>query len=151
MTITRAQAEKLLIKRVGALFTELELDGVTDSGTNDDLNDAIGYAIRQCGSTVSDMTEVADADLAAISTDETDKLLDYAELRALRTCLTIARRLVTFQTGPRREELSKLSEGLAVDIKAKFDEISETYGLGVASLEAGVVTLQFMESNEVEA
>ncbi len=148
MTITRANVEFLLIKRVGALFTELELDDVTDSGANEDLNDALGYALRQCGLTVTDVSAVSNADLSALDAEDTDKLLDFAELRALKTALTVARRLVTFQTGPRREDLSDLAKGLATDIAAKQAEIGETYGLGVATLEAGVVTLQFMESNE---
>lgn len=146
MSLTRTQVEQMLIRRVGKLFADLELDGVTDSGTNDDLNDAIGYAVRQCGGTVADPTAVVDADLSAIT--ETDKLLDFAELRALKTALTVARRLVTFQTGPRAEDLSDLAKGLAADVAMKQAEISESYGLGVGALEAGVVSLVFMETNE---
>lgn len=145
MTITRAQVETLLIKRVGTLFTELGLDGTSAQGYNADLNDPIGYGIRQCGEKVSDLTAVADSDLSSIT--EYDKLLDFAELRALRTALTVARRLVTIQEGPHREDLSDLATGLQTDIAAKQAEISEAYGLGVAQLEAGVLTLQFMETN----
>ncbi len=150
MTITRANVESLLIRRVGALFTELSLDGTTVSGANPDLNDPIGYAVRQCGGTVTSPTAVADADLAGIAEEDTDKLLDFAELRALKTALTVARRLVTHQEGPRREDLSDLAEGLAADITFRQAEIGESYGLGVGALEAGVLTLEMMESNEVE-
>lgn len=145
MALTRANVESLLIRRVGLLFTELSLDGTTVAGSNADLNDPIGYAIRQCGQTVDDPTVVDDADVARVS--DTDKLLDIAELRALETAHTAAVGMVTIAVGPRREHLSDMATRLEDLVKRKQETNAAVYGSGQQLLVAGVFDHAFQESN----
>jgi len=67
MTITRANVESILIKRVGKLMTAADMDGSTVGGTNADLNDPIGRALRRIGYTTASIIAVADVDIAGVS------------------------------------------------------------------------------------
>lgn len=148
MSITRAQAESELISRIGKLFTELEMDGTTVNGTNADLNGPLGYAARQCDLTVADLTAVTSTDLAGLSSDNLDLFLDLAELRALENALRAARRLVTVKAGPLGKDLSDIADGLKEDIAMKKASIADLYGFGGGSLEAGVLQLDIIQSND---
>ena len=57
MALTRAAVEAVLLRRVGSLLEEVGLDGSTVN--NSDLNDPIGYAVRQVGGTVADASAAA--------------------------------------------------------------------------------------------
>lgn len=130
MAITRAQAEKLLIRRLGNLLTAADLDGVTNDGENDDLADPIAYAARQCALTVADVTAPTDAELSALDVADSDKLLDLAELRALENILGNYDG-VDISVGPRRESLGQLRDGLLKRIAAKRTDILVAYGVGM--------------------
>jgi len=58
MALTRANAEVILIRRVGALLTAADLDGTTVDGTNVDLNDPFASALRQLGHTAVSYTHL---------------------------------------------------------------------------------------------
>jgi hypothetical protein len=148
MALTRANVEVLLIQRVGSLFTELGLDGTTANGSNPDLNDPIGTAIRKVGGSVSDLTAVADADLSGVATAKYDELIDRAELRALETALNAATRLVALAVGPRREQLGDIAMRLRLSVDDKRRQMRMEYGSGVSSLTAGVITLDLMQQND---
>lgn len=142
MAITRANAEAILVKRIGALLTEASLDGSTVDGTNVDLNDPIGVALRQLGYSISDITAVADADLASIAETEFNELLDRAELRGLESIegnLTY----VDITAGPRSEKLSQLMEHVRTRKDQLADKVTQEYGTG--SLVAGYITMDFAE------
>lgn len=149
MSLTRAQVEKVLIKRCGLLMTAAGLDGVTFAGTNDDLNDPIGTALRACGLSVTDVTSVSDGDLASVSDDLFDQLFDIAEHRTL---LNIEGNFdqVDITLGPRSESRNQL----AAQIRAKIDRlearISRLYGIGLGTLSAGVIGLDFAEAEAEE-
>lgn len=149
MTITRAQVELILIKRCGLLLIAAGLDGVTINGTNGDLNDPIGTALRACGLSVTDVTSVADGDLASVSDDLFDQLFDIAEHRTL---LNIEGNFdqVDITLGPRSESRNQL----AAQIRAKIDRlearISRLYGIGLGTLSAGVIGLDFAEAEAEE-
>lgn len=145
MAITRANAETILVARVGALMTEADLDGTTVDGTNADLNDPIGVALRRLGESVTDISDVADADLSGVAETDYNQLLDLAELRVLESIegnLT----LVDITAGPRSEKLSQLA-GFVQNRKQQLtDRIREEYGFTV--IEAGYITMDFVEHDD---
>jgi hypothetical protein len=84
---TRAQIEELLLKRVGRWMAEVGMDNTTISGTNADIDDPLGFAIRRLGGSVANPVSVSDGDVSGIDGSEFDKLMDYAELRLLKNIL----------------------------------------------------------------
>jgi hypothetical protein len=146
VAITRASIETILIRRAGKVMTAVGLDGVTCDGTNVDLNDPAGYALRQLGYTVADLVNVSNADLASVSADEIDQLLDIAELRTLENALQNCDQ-VTISVGPRTENLSDLRDGLEKAITRKRDYLTGQYGSG-ATLEAGAIGLSFQQHDD---
>lgn len=146
MAITRANIETILIRRAGKILTAVGLDGTTVSGTNIDLNDPIGFSLRNLGYSVASITNVSDADLAGAGDDEIDQLLDVAELRLLENALQNFDQ-VTVTVGPRTEDLSDLRDGLEKTITRKREYVSSQYGSG-ATLEAGAISLDFQQHDD---
>ena len=147
MTLTRANVEVILVKRTENFLAAADMDSTTVNGTNADLNDPIGYAIRICEGTVSDITDVADADVQTVDEDDVDKLLDVAELRVLETFLSQYDKF-GLKVGPRSEYQSQLAERLESKVKRMQKRLDTMYGVGAATIEAGVVGLDFAEHNE---
>jgi len=147
MAITRANAEVVLIRRVGALLTAADLDGTTVDGTNVDLNDPCAFALRQLGHTVSSAVLVADADMDDLAAADYNAFFDLAELRTKKNVLGNLT-LVDITAGPRSERLGQLAEQLRKDIDALQDAIKADYNIGVGTLEAGIITLDFAEKDE---
>lgn len=143
MSLTRADIETILVKRVGKWLTAAGLDGTTHDGTNDDLSDPIGRAVRALGFSVADVTNVADADVAQIDADDYDELFDFAELRALETCLSNYDK-VNLSLGPRSESFDQLRSGMIQAIQFKRAQIAEDYD-DSQSLVGGVFALDFEE------
>ena len=83
MALTRANVEAILTKRTSKVMTFVSMDGTTVDGTNADLNDPIGVAIRECGGTTAAPELVTDADVATVVTADLDKLLDIGEYRLI--------------------------------------------------------------------
>ena len=141
MAITRVQAETLLVKRLGPLMTAAAMDGATVDGTNADLNDPLGRAVRRLSGTVADPTSVADADLATVSSENTDALLDLAELRALNSVLGNLT-LVDTRVGPREQKYDQLRQA----VRARIGRLEQALGDHLAAeLVAGVVEMDFAE------
>lgn len=145
MTITRAQIERVLIKRCGLLMTAANLDGTTFDGTNEDLNDPIGYALRACELTVADISAVDDADCVGVTADLVDKVLDVAELRLLNN---IEGNLdqVDVTIGPHSERRGQLATMIRTKINAKEALVGRLYGVGLGTLSAGVIGLDIAET-----
>lgn len=143
MTITRADVESILIKRIGGLFTDLSLDGTTADGTNEDLNDPIAYALKRLGYGVTNIALVTDADLFPVSADDYLALFDLAELRCLQTALNKASIYTNITVGPRSEGLNQKAQAIAGMIKAKTDAIKDDYGIGLGTFTADYLTLDF--------
>lgn len=125
MTTTRAQIERLLLSRVKGIFSKVDFD-LTFEGDNPDLNDPIGFALRQCGETPSNPASVTDADFAELAAADFDKLLDFAELRALENAagnLT----LVDVRAGPLSESLGQIQTNLEKRITRLQEKIAKLY------------------------
>lgn len=144
MALTRAQAEAILVRRVGRLMTAASMDGATTNGSNRDFNDPLGWAIVQAGGSVAARNLVTTADLA---TADDDAVLDLAELRVLESIAgNLALVDVTF--GPHKESLGQLGTRLELLIARKRKQVARDHGVGASALEAGVITLGFAQQRE---
>lgn len=135
---TRANLESILVKRLGPLMSAAGM-AITVAGSNADLNDPLGYALRTAGYSVTDITSVADADIANVSNGDLDKVILLAEWRTLDTVLGNLDDVDT-TVGPRSLKLSQL----AGQAERKFDRLEkrlmQLYNIGVRT-GAGVLVL----------
>lgn len=147
MSLTRSTLESILIRRCGQWLSMAGLDGTTTSGANLDLNDPLGYALRQIGLTVANPATVADADLTALADTDLDKLLDLAEYRALQTILENFA-AVSLDVGGRAEHYSEFADRLQSLLALKLEHLQQTYGVGQGALQAGVLPLDFAQHSD---
>lgn len=147
MSLTRANVEAILIRRLGKLLTEAEMDGDTTNGTNLDLNDPIGWAVRQCGGSVANPVNVAASDVATIGAGDIDQLFDLAEYRTLQN---ISGNLasVDIRVGSRQESFNQLAERVEARITRKKAQLQQEYSFGLGTLEAGVINLDFQQKTD---
>lgn len=144
MTVTRANVEAITTNRIGPLMTLAGLDASIVDGTNGDLNDSIGFAIRTLGYTVTDITDVADADLTGIATTEIDDLLDLTEYRALETIIGNYDD-VDLTVGPRSEKFSQTVAQVEKRLARLKDQLEDRGLLGIATIGTMVITHDFAE------
>lgn len=142
MSLTADSLNTLLVQRVNKLFAALGYSAETY-----DTLDATNYALRELGYTVTSAALVTDADVTAVPDADVNQFLDTAELRQLETLLNDMVVKVNMTLGPRREELSHISDALERIINRKQAEMAKKYGRGVASLSGGVIDLAFAETN----
>ena len=147
MTITRANVEEVLIRRCGKLMTAADLDGESYYGANKDLNDPIGWALRQMEYAVAALVNVADSDLAAVTDADVDQLLDMAEYRLMDN---IEGNFddVDISANGRSESLSQLMVQVTKRLERLKTKIEAVYGLGLGTIEGGVIALDFIEKDE---
>lgn len=150
MSITRAEAEVILIRRAGRFMRAAYMDYETQDGSNPDLNDPIGYAARACDLTVTNLTGVQDTDLDGLNINDIDKLLDIAEYRLLLSVLGNYDKF-GLKVGPRSEYQSQLAERLEPRVKWLAERMETQYGVGAATLEAGYISRDFADHNETVA
>lgn len=142
MTITRANAEGMLVAATGPLLTAAGM-AVTVIGSNADLNSPIGRAIRDLGYTVTDITSIVDADVAQVTDAQTDEFLDVATYQTLEAILGNLDD-VDLTTGPRTEKFSQLVKQVNDKIARLLKRLDTLYGYG-QTITAGVIKLQFAE------
>lgn len=143
MTITRASAEAILVRRLGPLMTKAGL-AVTFTGSNADLSDPLGWGFRQAGYTLTSFTTVSDTDLAGVSGDDLDEMLDLAELRLLENILGNLDG-VDVRLGPREEKLSQLTDKIERRIKALREKLELVYNWSASVLTTGFIGLEFAQ------
>ena len=141
---TRAKVEGILIKRVGALMTKASLDGTTVDGTNADLNDPIGWALRQTAYTVSDISAVTTTEVGAVVAGDIDEFLDLAELRTLENVLGNLT-LADTKLGPRSVNLGQITKQVEKRIESLNKKLQTQYGWNAPTLEAGLLTEDFAQ------
>lgn len=147
--MNRANAEAILIRRCGTVLDAAGLDGTTVNGSNADLNDPLWYALDRLSYSVADISEVANADITAVVSDDFAPFLDLAELRALETAQSAATALVDFSVGPRRESLSQFAERLAKTIETKRQQLLKDYGdLFGSGFDGGTFSVASQEDGE---
>ena len=150
MSLTRVTLDTILIARTGSLLTTVDKDGTTADGTNQDLVDPIRSALRLLGYTVASVASVADSDLASVSLDDEEALIDLAELKILDTIVYPgATILVDISVGPRRESLSQFSKHISEMIERKTAAINDSYGAITGdALSAGVFSVASLEDGD---
>ena len=147
MSLTRANVESILVQRVGAWLTKASL-ATTSAGSNQSLNDPIGYGIRIAGGTVTSYALVADADVATVADADLDKMLDVAELRALENILGNLV-LVDAKAGPVEAKSSQFATLLERTINRLRAQLAIRYGIEAsATMTTGVITLGFAELDD---
>lgn len=125
MALTRANAEYVVVSRVGGLMEFVELT-VTYAGSNSDLDEPLAWAARRMGISLSDPTTVTDSELSGLS--DIDDYLDLAEYRTLEK-IQGNLDLVDVTAGPRSEKLSQIASQVEKMLSARRDRvlaISET-------------------------
>ncbi|HQP27413.1 MAG TPA: hypothetical protein PLL58_06245 [Candidatus Syntrophosphaera sp.] len=144
MTITRTQVEKILLKRAARRMAFVEMDIAKSDGTNADLNDPIAYAVRLCGLSVADISDVKDSDLAPLPDSDIDKLLDLAELRLLQNIFGNLDS-VDERTGPVQNAYSQFGTQLETALKRLEEKCQRNYGVGQGTISVGYITLDFQQ------
>lgn len=147
MTITRANVEAILVQRCGALMSFAGY-AVTVAGSNANLNDPIGYALRQTGYSVASIAAVADADLAVIDDADIDQILDIAEFRTLEN---VSGNLddVDITNGPESERFSQVSAALEKRMARLQEKINTAYGSGVTAATSSIL-YDFAEHDDTD-
>lgn len=140
MTITRTTLETILVRRASAYMTAAGM-AVTYAGSNADLNDPIGYALRYVGYAVDDPSSVSNSDIAEIADEDLDQVLDVAEYRLLKN-ISGNLAMVDITTGPVSEKLSQLSTSLEKRIDKLAADIAALYGTGT-TIEVGAFHFDF--------
>jgi hypothetical protein len=141
--LSRSAAERILVRRVGRLMTAAGLDGVTNDGSNGDLNDPLLSGLIRLNLAVSGRVDaLVDADLAPIDSANIAAFLDLAEYRALGNILGNLD-VVDIQAGPLRESLGQLARQVTAKMQALAKTIEDSYGIGGGSLEGGTINMNF--------
>jgi hypothetical protein len=140
MAFTLAQFQKVLQRRCKAKMVYAGLDGVTADTVNLDLADPLREGLASLGLGVADLAQVTDADLLPVGPIDASQLLDVAELRALESILGN-------RASPDQKAIdSQLLHGrfyaqLERTTARKRLQVERQYGIGVATISAGVLDL----------
>lgn len=124
MSITRVQVEQLMSRRIGAYLAEAGM--TAEGGVNPWLTDPLGWALRALGMPPASLVDVDDADLAGITAEYVDALLDLVELRALEAALTNLTD-VTVSAGPLSVKPGELPDRLRELVTAKRQTAGALY------------------------
>jgi len=147
MALTRANVEFLLEARLSPLLSAAGMDSTTVDGTNVDLNDGIGRAVRDLGYAVASAVLVADADVGLVPAAEHNEFLDAAELHTLSNILGNLDD-VDITVGPRTEKLNQLATKIERKIERLRKSMALVYGYSLATVTTGYITLDFAEHGD---
>jgi hypothetical protein len=145
--LTRAVLESILIRRCGRRMAFAKLDGITQNGTNLDLNDPIREGLDSIGVTAANAINVADSDLATISGKRLSQILDVAELRVLESILGNWDEFDQAR-GIDRQDLGKMGEAIRTRVNDLQARLMKLYGVGLGSLRGGGITLRQAVSSD---
>lgn len=128
MTITRANLEAEVVSRIGAWMSNVGF-AVTTNGSNANLNNPIGWAIRTSGGGTTAPALVTDADVQTLAATFFDQLADLAEFRALEAIYQaytgVDVKGLTFS-----ESGDQFAQRVKAALDAKRTYIIGTYGIG---------------------
>lgn len=145
--VTRANVESILIKRLGALLQQADLDGTTIDGSNADLNDPIRWALTYLNISVVSVMSVADVDLDGITLTTLDKFLDLAEYRTLQTINTQLDD-VNIRVGPHSQAYSDLLDHVRKAVDTKKQNLKDDYNIGENKLSRALIKSNFVTHGE---
>lgn len=128
MAITREQLDTIIIRRIGAMLAQCNMDGTTSDGTNADLVDPLRWALKQSGYSTLSILNVTDTDLEDVPTTSLDLVLDLFELRCLESASTKLTE-VDEVAGPREKKFSQLGRRLKDLIDDKTKLIESEHGI----------------------
>lgn len=128
MTVSRADIEQELVSRAEAWLTSAGL-AVTFAGANADLNNPIGWAIRQAGGSVASPSLVTSTDVQTVAAADYDFFLDLAELRTLENILANFSG-VDKKAGPVELKSSQLADRIAARIAYLRASLAAVYSYG---------------------
>jgi hypothetical protein len=144
MALTRAALEKTLLSRARRRMEFVGMSA-TFNGDNDDLNDPIATALQRMGIAPADITNIQDGDLATV--ENILQLIDLAELRLLEN-IQGNMDAVDIKVGERSENFSQFATSLQKAIDSKSQKIEKEYGMGLGTLSAGVIDMDFQEKGD---
>lgn len=112
-----------------------------------DITDPLAYALRWSSYALDSPLAVIDADVASISQDDIDQILDLTELRLLETIHTKLLQYVDNSVGQYNESLSQHAAGLKERIATLNAKVASDYSLS-GSLTTGRLILNFADHND---
>ena len=140
--LTRAILGTILKSRIGTLMEAVSF-AVTTAGANADLDDPLAWATRRVGGTTASFSTTTDAEIAAVSSDEYEDLVDLAEYRTLQNILGNLDN-VDITAGPRSEKLSQLAD----QVRGMIDSRQDFADSFVRPVTAGYISMGFAEHGE---
>lgn len=146
MALTRANAEFMIVADLSGLLSAADMT-ITVVGSNANLNRPIGRALAYLGYSVTDITSVADADVAQVTDAKT---AEFCDLLILYTMETILGWLddVDLTVGPRTEKLSQLTTQVERKLASLSKRMQLLYGYGLSTPETGYITRYFAEHGD---
>jgi hypothetical protein len=153
MPILRASLEAAVLRRVKAWWAQVGLDATTVNGTNADLNDPLTTSCRLLGLTLADPLNLAadvggaNVDLAGVTQDQIDQLLDVAEWRCVRTCRANWSN-VSMRVGQNAQDLTDLADRLEKADQRLTEQVRNQYGIGLGALGAESIDLGFQQQDD---
>lgn len=144
MSLLLSDLKTVLAGLCGGTLTAAGLDG---SDTSTAWMYPIASALRSLGLVPASPLTVVDADLVAVSDDQVGQLVDVAELAALEAALGNYTK-VDQKISLGEIKLGQLRSELEATISRKALAVRQRYGVGTATLTAGVVDLSFDAQTE---
>ena len=151
MPATVAALEGVILSRCSTLLVDVGMDGTTQDGTNSSLRDPIGFGLRQAGGTVATFGAVTDADVQTVDPADLDMVADLAEYRALQNAYGRSLGKVDLAVSGAlnvSQHLSDRAKNLERALRDRAAYVRAAYGLGAATLSAGVNSLDFVQQGD---
>lgn len=116
-TLTVANIENELVRKVGPLMAIVGLDGTTRTGANRDLRQPIRSALRALGFDCTDAVAVTDSDVSVVSGYYVERLIDLALLTIYADVMRLW--IAAIQSPPpplTKEDMIKLRADMKVEV-----------------------------------
>ena len=139
MSLTTLSLQAYLSTACGGTLTAAGLDGSTTSAA---WLGPIAAGVRSLGLALVDPLSAVDADLVPVVASQVDQLLDVAELRALENALNHYTK-VSQKISMGEKRFGEFRTELEATIARKSTSVMNQYGIGLATISAGVIDLAF--------
>ena len=143
MALTRVQVDQILRERAGPLLEAAGL-AIAPAASYCDFDDFISMALFDMGYTVASILVVVDSDLAQVPAGSYSEFLLLTEYHMLENIMGNLDD-VDITQGPRSEKFSQLATQVERKIARIERKLEKTYGYGMATPDAGYITLTIAE------